>query len=277
MELKFGCDPELGVWDNKLGRVIPANGLVPGTKDEPHALDGGMVQIDGTAVEFGTDPATSGEEWAANISKVLAQVRGILDAKEKGRYKLVCGSLLSYHDDDVKSLDKEVFRMGCSPDFTLKEENGIYRANVVNKGQWVDPKNVPIGGHIHLGLGDCNMDVTDEVLVTSVGRLLKVVNGDHYFGDATQVYQIGRARVLGFEDSAHPVRIKPYGVELRKWSSIWLNDPTFCSKFVDYAYTCLKILKGGRTGNEARADLKRMWEALTKAEVENKGILDVAY
>ena len=74
MELKIGCDPELWIFDKKLGKIISAHGLFPGTKAEPYAVTHGAVQVDGMAAEFNINPASSAEEFTFYVLSVLKDV-----------------------------------------------------------------------------------------------------------------------------------------------------------------------------------------------------------
>jgi hypothetical protein len=51
MQVSVGADPEVFV-RNAEGEPVPACGLIPGTKAEPHRVDSGAVQVDGLALEF---------------------------------------------------------------------------------------------------------------------------------------------------------------------------------------------------------------------------------
>jgi hypothetical protein len=73
MDLLIGADPEVFV--SQAGKFMSAYGLIPGTKQEPHAVDNGAVQVDGMALEFNIDPSASSEAFVYNIKSVLAQLR----------------------------------------------------------------------------------------------------------------------------------------------------------------------------------------------------------
>lgn len=55
----IGADPEVFV--GREGQFFSAHGLVPGNKRRPHKVDRGAVQVDGMALEFNIDPASSYE------------------------------------------------------------------------------------------------------------------------------------------------------------------------------------------------------------------------
>lgn len=72
-----GCDPELFVVNDK-GEFVCADGLIPGTKEEPFKVEGGAVQVDGMAAEFNIDPVSNFKDFRDNISMVMTQLREML-------------------------------------------------------------------------------------------------------------------------------------------------------------------------------------------------------
>src|SRR5690606_33825534 len=74
----IGCDPEFFLKLRSNGANRSAHGIVPGTKKEPHKLDKGAVQLDGTAVEFNIEPAKSPKDFTNNIESVLKDIRKIV-------------------------------------------------------------------------------------------------------------------------------------------------------------------------------------------------------
>lgn len=209
----IGCDPELFLFDNLLQRIVPAVGKIGGSKLKPMRLSKGTVQLDGTVVEIGTDPASTAEGWIDNVQSVINEVQAKLDARFHGRYSLRCGAIAGYAEEDI-TFSRTAFEVGCEPAYKF-DGNELVRTS--NTGD-LSPSAIPIGGHIHIGFG-CNLDVTDPVLVQSVKRYTRFVNSRLHEPVSGPVAD--RIRETGCLNS---LRIKPYGVEMREWSSYWLAD-----------------------------------------------------
>src|SRR5688572_16841088 len=78
MTITMGADPEFFLM--KDNQYVSAHGIVPGDKRTPYPLSSGAVQLDGTATEFNIKPAKSADEFASNISAVLAELRAFIPA-----------------------------------------------------------------------------------------------------------------------------------------------------------------------------------------------------
>jgi hypothetical protein len=116
LDLKLGCDPELYLYNTKKKRIVPANGLVPGDKHNPHLVPGGNVQLDGTVLEIGTDPASSADEFLHNIRSIIEWVRNHLGED----YEIRCGSNAKYYSWDSKKLLDGVLEVGCSAQYFIR-------------------------------------------------------------------------------------------------------------------------------------------------------------
>lgn len=209
---KFGCDPELFVVNGD-GEFVCADGLIPGTKDEPYKVDNGAVQVDGMAAEFNTDPASSFEEFDYNISSVMKQLKGFLP---KG-HKLVAVPSAVFSPEEWSKAPDHAKVLGCSPDYNAWTGEANPPPN--------DPDNPTLrtaSGHIHIGWTD-NVDNTDPVHVGHCNDLVKQL--DYYLGgwslqkDPDPV----RRRLYG---KAGACRYKPYGVEYRVLSNFWVTSKT---------------------------------------------------
>jgi len=71
--ITIGCDPEVFIQDEK-GVIIPAVGLIGGTKEEPIKVLNGALQEDNVLGEFNTDPAISYGMFRDNIRTVMSQL-----------------------------------------------------------------------------------------------------------------------------------------------------------------------------------------------------------
>lgn len=207
---KFGCDPELFVKDEK-GQYVSAAGLIPGTKEAPHRVEHGAVQVDGMAAEFNIDPAESFEDWNRNIMAVMGQLQQFLP---KG-YTLDAVPSVVFDETIFKEAPDEAKLLGCTPDFNAWT-GGI-------NSPPSDPSNPFLrtaSGHVHIGW-------TDDVPADDVQHILNcrdlVKQFDWYLGAWSLSHDSDpiRRRLYG---RAGACRYKPYGVEYRVLSNFWVTD-----------------------------------------------------
>lgn len=205
---KFGCDPELFVFNGD-GEAVCADGLVPGTKDEPFKVECGAVQVDGMAAEFNTDPASSFEEFDHNIVTVLKELKKFLP---KG-YTLQALPSVTFSPEEWAKAPEHAKVLGCSPDFNAWTGSTNPPPN--------DPDNPTLrtaSGHLHIGWKDGG-DPFQEKHMKHCQDLVKQF--DWYLGawslkkDPDPV----RRRLYG---KAGALRYKPYGVEYRVLSNFWV-------------------------------------------------------
>jgi hypothetical protein len=204
----FGCDPELFV-KNAKGVHVSAAGLIPGTKESPHAVEFGAVQVDGMAAEFNIEPVDNFKDWNHHIEKVMEQLGAMLP---KG-YTLDAVPSVTF---DKKVFDKapdEARQLGCSPDFDAWTGD-------VNPPPH-DPDNPCLrcaGGHIHVGwrkTGD--IDLQHVMACRDFGKQLDWFLG----GWALKMDQDAlRRRLYG---KAGSIRYKEYGMEYRVLSNFWVT------------------------------------------------------
>jgi hypothetical protein len=207
----FGCDPELFVQDSK-GRFVSAEGLIPGTKAEPHAVEGGAVQVDGMAAEFNIDPVSNYSDFRKNINGVRRQLQDMLPS---GHTLAVAPSVV--FDEDIWDASPEQAKeLGCSPDFNA------WTGDVNPPPQSEsNPRLRTASGHLHIGWTN-DADENDTEHMNNCMDLIKQL--DWYLGawslrldkDTTRRELYGKAGAC---------RIKPYGTEYRVLSNFWLlND-----------------------------------------------------
>jgi len=206
----IGTDPEFFLVQR--GYVRSAHGLIPGNKANPHKLEKGACQLDGVAVEFNIDPAKTADEFATNIETVLKQVREIVPKE----YSFHFSPYVQFGAAHWNSIPAEHKQLGCDPDFaSLYGEIG----QVINSP---NPGSVRTGsGHIHIGWTE-GADVkdpghqTDAMYVAQ--RCFLWTESIRYVWD-----QDNRRHVYYGKAGAH--RPKPYGVEYRSPSNVWVKYP----------------------------------------------------
>lgn len=239
LEIKIGCDPELVLFDKVLDKIVPAVGLVEGTKDKPFMFpNGGMMQLDGLALEFGTPPVKPvRDNFSRALKETLDYVRQYLLDKHGDRYELRCGSIVDFSDDIAD--DDPSLAIGCDPQFHLPRDynQGL---ELIHTGSTNNPAKIPLGGHIHFGLG---RNLSSQLAEDSAKSLLKAY-------PMCVIVSEGRPALFGNERvdvmgilGLNAVRIKSYGVEYRNYSSAWLACPTFADTLANfYLIACQGLL-----------------------------------
>lgn len=212
--IKVGADPEGFIVDGK-GDFISAAGLIPGNKQEPFALDGGAVQVDGMAIEFNIEAATTEDEFNGNVEKVLAQINEMVKNVDRE---------LSIRWTPVAKFRRRIWNMapeqskvlGCDPDFNISGEVNTNPTHLL--------ENNPIrtaAGHIHIGWLDHLIEEPQET--NHFKMCLMIARG--FYEDFPSSYrprtveEIIRLKYYGHSGSFRP---KKYGVELRAPSNLWV-------------------------------------------------------
>lgn len=267
MRLSIGCDPELFLFDNLLQRIVPAVGKIGGTKQKPLKLTKGTVQLDGTVVEIGTDPAYSGEEFVENLQSVISEVQTKLDNRFHGRYSLRCGALAGYSEEDISPRHVGL-EVGCDPQYSFASETELVKVAGQDR---LSIDAIPVGGHIHVGFG-CNLPITDKRLIVSVSRFV-----DKLYPSlpVVQTPQSEARRELMNADNAL-VRIKPYGFEIRNMDSYWLSDKEVAKDMFRRLQSVVSILSHGGWGNFLH-NTSHIESAVSKLPAKYQGTLPLDF
>lgn len=212
-QILIGADPEVFVKD-KAGNHISAFGMVDGTKEKPFKVDKGAVQVDGMALEFNIDPASTSEEFVDNIFSVMGTLQGMI--KDEIDIKPVA----HFTEEYMKSQPKEAKELGCEPDYNV----------------WTGKVNpTPDGaklfrtaaGHIHIGWTE-DQDVECPIHRKECEFIVKALDRALYGWSPMWDTDEKRRELYGKEGSYRP---KSYGVEYRVLSNAWLRHPSI-AKFV---------------------------------------------
>lgn len=131
----IGCDPELFLIERITGQPFSAEGIVPGTKDEPHYIStkGHMIQLDNVLVEFGTPPATNVSDFKEHIHYILSYLRSTYG----DRFDL--GQMASTELDPIHLQTENSQLIACDPDydcwtFKVNESSG-FTSNMRSAGK----------------------------------------------------------------------------------------------------------------------------------------------
>lgn len=206
----FGCDPELFVTNEK-GEFVTAEGLIPGTKQEPHKVTYGAVQVDGMAAEFNIDPVSSFEDFDRNITAVTKQLKAMLP---KG-YNLECVPSIVFDKEHWEDAPDEAKQLGCTPDFNAW-------TGEVNPPPYLpeNPRLRTASGHLHIGWTD-DADTSSTEHLDNCRDLVKQL--DWYLGGWSIHVDKDKTR-RELYGKAGACRYKPYGVEYRVLSNFWLKN-----------------------------------------------------
>ena len=217
MKLKIGADPELWIFDKKLGKIISAHGLFPGTKEEPYAVEHGAIQVDGMAAEYNILPAENADQFILYNLSVLRSLRDEISKRNPELdFDFVFSPVAEFGAEYINQQPDEARILGCSPDFNA------WKDGEANPTPDAELPFRTASGHIHLGW-DEDLDVGDPEHIEAccmmakaldlpvAGRLLKIE------GEAGQK----RRELYG---KAGAFRPKSYGMEYRTLSNCWLGN-----------------------------------------------------
>lgn len=143
----IGADPEAFVFDTETEKLVHAGGLIPGTKEAPHKVKHGAIQVDGVAVEFNIDPVQSEEEFVHNIQTVKQELTKYLKDVNKN-LELRFWDTAGFDPTTFKNIPKEDLVVGCDPDFVL---DYAYKSFVPAQIPSFPTRTRYAGGHLHVG------------------------------------------------------------------------------------------------------------------------------
>lgn len=219
----IGADPELFV--GRIGEegFFPAEGLVKGTKEEPQKVPFGAVQVDGMALEFNIDPASTREEFVRNVNEVRRQLAGMIGPELELRTVPVA----FFTEEQWEKVSLESAALGCDPDFNawtaqqnMMPDNGVFFRTAA--------------GHIHVGW-DVGQPDPDEHYYDCCGivRHLDCLVG------AWSVLNDDDTRRRTLYGGAGAFRPKPYGLEYRTPSNFWLKTEELTAEAFDLTHKAM--------------------------------------
>lgn len=249
-DLLIGADPEFFLRDKKSGRIVSAHDIGKGTKQNPHRLVGGAMQIDGTAIEFNVDPSSSSVVFANRIGSVLEQIQGIVGPN----YEFVFSPSVFYDQEYFdKVIPDSAKELGCNPD------HDAYREGALND----PPKSVGTmrtgAGHLHFGWGT-NFDKYDPDHIEDCCLLAQIL--DALFAPIEKFWDTDndRRKMYGKPGCFRPTS---YGMEYRSLSNAWLNGgrPLWINIFEVAAYG-FRCAANGLQKTEIEAHIKAATDAM---------------
>lgn len=200
--MRLGMDPEVFLKD-KSGKHLSVVGMIGANKWAPMQIPdmdkGFTLQEDNVALEFGTPPASSADEFVFNTRAVM--LAGLSKLKDKRFSRLSC---TIFDEDQMQSPEAHVF--GCESDFNAwtKMEN--------DKPTPPHPFMRSAGGHVHIELPE---GFTQEDQINAIRAC------DLFLGVPSVLLDSGteRRQLYG---KAGAFRPKSYGVEYRTLSNFWI-------------------------------------------------------
>lgn len=228
-DVLIGADPELFVQDKDSGSFVSAYGLIQGDKDNPTPVHLGAVQVDGMALEFNIDPASTEGEFVHNINSVVEQLKGMVPT-----FNVLAVPVAHFGEEYIKAQPEKAKELGCNPDYNAYTYSENVRPNA----------DLPFrtgAGHIHIGWTKGQEIFEDRHFSTccAVTKQLDVFLGipSVLFDDNVQ-----RREMYG---KAGAFRPKTYGVEYRVLSNVWVADDKLKSWVYSAVMKALSALEEG--------------------------------
>lgn len=242
-KLLIGADPEIFLFDEGARQFISAHDLIPGTKQNPHKIKNGAIQVDGVALEFNITPAHDPNEFIARIFQVTNYLKGEVYKKNKN---------LSFSYTPTATFEEKYFEMlpetakllGCEPDYNAY-------TGVVNPRPKIDMPFRTASGHIHLGwLNDPDEmldNVMDPVHLQICTEIVQQLDIALFLPSLLFDFDRTRQILYGAPGSFRP---KPYGVEYRVLSNKWVSSPKTMRWVFENTQRAFKDYEEGAIYNE---------------------------
>ena len=231
----IGCDPEIFL--TKRGKAVSAHGMIPGDKKNPHPVPNGAIQVDGLAVEFNTAPVPLADfaSFNENICRVLHELKAAVK-KTDADVSFALVPTMDFDPEYLAAQPDEAKELGCDPDYSAYTLKPNPRPN----------GEVPFrtaSGHIHVGWGaDIPVDNQEHLQICAdFVKMLDATVGLFM----TDLDRDPRRREL--YGKAGAFRPKPYGVEYRTPSNVWLRSKATRKMVWRLMSQAVHFMQGGRT------------------------------
>lgn len=238
----IGADPEMFLWSKRSEVYVSAHDMLPGTKKEPFKVQSGAVQVDGTAAEFNIDPASTPQEFYANIKSVMKSLQHMVPD-----YTLRAVPFVKYNRSYFDRIVPEYAKaLGCDPDYNAWEM-------AMNDPPGTSSSLRTASGHVHIGWTQDADPFSEEHFATCVGLTKQL---DYYLGIMSLEWDPDPTR-RALYGSAGAFRPKPYGVEYRVLSNAWLNRMSLIKKVFNLTKRGTEQFFNGNILEEEFGDLAR--------------------
>lgn len=239
MKILVGADPEVFIRNPNDGSFVCAQGLIPGTKEDPFRVNNGAVQVDGMAGEFNIDPAETQAEFLRNVQDVYHQLQAMVPG-----YELVACPVANFDPEYFSSCPAVAKELGCNPDYNA----------------WTGEQNDPpqgerpfrtASGHVHVGWTS-GLNPLDPVHFEDCRAVVRQL--DYYLGVPSLSYDLDNTRRPMY-GQAGAFRPKPYGVEYRVLSNMWLTSDELMKWVYNQTIDAVEALMAGKNMFEQYGDL----------------------
>lgn len=242
MKLTIGADPELWIKDRSTGQIISAYGLFPGTKDNPHPVTHGAVQVDGMAAEYNIKPASTKEEYVAYHLSVLRDLRDLIkELNPDLDFEFSFVPVADFGEEFLAAQPEEATRLGCTPDYNA------YNNGQANPTPDAETPFRTSSFHIHLGWTE-DQEVMHPEHIEACCMMAKQLDG--YLGARCVLEEDHKNNSAGSRrralyGKAGAFRPKSYGMEYRTMSSYMLGSIELLAATFEYAEMAFNDLIGG--------------------------------
>ena len=208
-KILVGADPEIFVLNGD-NALVSAFGMNAGTKYKPLIVDSGAIQVDGMALEYNIDPASSEKEFVDKNRTVLALLSGTLPANHALAYGVTTAHFGAAY---IAAQLPEARELGCDPDYNAY-------TGEVNAKPDVDTPFRTAAGHFHVGFceGSDPNNSGHRIMCNDLIRELDVFLG---IPSVLLDSDTDRRSLYG---AAGACRYKSYGVEYRTLSNFWVGN-----------------------------------------------------
>lgn len=250
-QIKVGCDPEVFVMQH--GVFLSAHNLIPGDKKNPHKVDKGAVQVDGMALEFNIDPATSEDEFCINVETVFNTLKLMVPD-----YQIATVPVAHFDPAYMERQPAEALELGCDPDF-----NG-WNGQANDKPNGNRPFRTA-SGHVHIGWTE-GEDIDSHMHYMRCCNVAQQM--DFFLGLPSLVYDKDTLR-RELYGKAGCFRPKSYGAEYRTLSNAWLTDRKLMAWVFRNVQEGMKRIMSGDLLAERHGDISEIinksdWESAKK-------------
>jgi hypothetical protein len=238
MELLIGADPEIWIKDLSTKKIISADGLFPGTKENPYKVTHGAIQVDGMAAEFNINPASTQQEFVRNILSVMKDLRDEIAVRNPDlEFEFVFSPVVEFGEEYIQAQPEHAKLLGCTPDFDA------YQNGAPNPTPDADMPFRTASGHIHLGWG-AGIDIEDPEHIEACCMMSQRLDIDLGLDAAYLEGKVGKKR-RDLYGKAGAFRPKSYGVEYRTMSNMWLkNTSMMAAVFITSHRSFNNLIKG---------------------------------
>lgn len=203
--ITIGADIEVFLQDKQTKEIVSAEGIIKGTKEDPHQFkDGGFAtSLDNVMAEFNIAPAKTAKDFSENILFALAYIKSVIPAN------LVPLAIPSARVDRKYLQTENAMLFGCEPDYDA------WKGGLQNEKPTCAtiPTLRSCGGHVHVGYSNANNLCTMDLI-----RAMDIFIG---LPSIIQEPDNERKTLYG---KAGAFRFKPYGGEYRTISNYYLQS-----------------------------------------------------